>query len=622
MTKRTQQWQKWVQMPLAAAIAVGFASPVSAFSFNVGDVDGAFDTRVTAAVGWRTQSQDKDLIGQGNLDGVSAGDTVGASTTNYDDGNLNFDRGETYSQIIRGSSELYLNQDFRGQYLDRVGGFARGRYWYDFRIKNRNFERDGRETISEDGKDNAAGGELLDAYVWTDWFVNNVPVSLRYGRQVFNWGESTFIQGGINASNPIDVGAIRSPGAELREALLPIEAFYASAGVTENLTVEGYLQFDWEPIRPDDCGTFFSDVDFAADGCGPVYGNGTISEAQADMIDADPSLPATRLEREGDRRPDGEDQYGVGLQYYAAGLGETEFGLYHIRYHSRLPYTSGFVNNNPPGEPNDPQDLPNYFVEYPEGIKMYGVSLNTNLPGGWSLGAEYSFRENLPIQWNAFELITGGVQQPYSLVFQDKTDGGDEDKIEALQGQAVDGFERFKYSQAQATFIRFFDRLMGASRMSFVGEIGATYVHGLPDQSEARFGRSGTFGIGDFEDKENRDGDLVSCEDVNINPSNCTNDGFVTDFAWGYRMLFQWEYNNVVFGTNVKPRIAWSHDVKGNSPEPGGAFSEGEKAITLGVTFDYQNTVEAGLSYTNFFGGDYNTFADRDHLTASISYAF
>lgn len=616
MTKRIQQWQKWVRMPLAAAIAAGLASPVSAFNFNVGEVEGAFDTRLTAAAGWRTESRDRDLIAQGNLDGVSAGDNEGASSTNYDDGNLNFDSGDTYSEILRGSSELYLNRNYYGGSLSRVGALVRGRYWYDFRIKDDDFTRDGRQTISEDGKDNASGGELLDAYAWTDWNVGEVPVSLRYGRQVFNWGESTFIQGGINSTNPVDVGAIRSPGAEVREALLPIEAFYASAGLTQSLTLEAYLQFDWEPTQIDDCGTFFSTNDFTADGCGPVYGLGQVTERVADE-----NFNAV-IEREGDRRPDADDQFGIGLQWYSPELGETEFGLYHVRYHSRLPYVSGRVNDPANGEP-----LPSYFIDYPEDIKLYGISMNTNIPGGWSVGAEYSFRENMPLQWNAFELIRGGQQEPYSQLFQKRTEP---DNIDAgdLAGEKVNGYDRFKTSQAQATFIKFFDRVFGASRLTFVSEVGMTYVHDLPKKS--RYGRSGTYGMGQFSPTTLSDGSQISCSgeegsDVdreNINPSNCTSDGFVTDFAWGYRVSANLKYNSVFSGVNLTPSLSWSHDVNGNSLEPGGAFSEEQKAVSLGVTADYQSAYEASLEYTNFFGGDYNNLSDRDHVTASLSYAF
>jgi len=613
MIKRTQQWQKWIKMPLAAAIAAGLASPASAFNFNIGDIDGSFDTRLTAAVGWRTQSQNKELIAQGNLGPEFAGTNQGASTSNYDDGNLNFKRGNTYSRIVRGTSELYLNQNFYGDYLTRAGGFVRGRYWYDFQLKEGDMAKDPvgqRRTLNPEARNNAAGGELLDAYVWTDWYVNDVPVSVRYGRQVFNWGESSFIQGGINSTNPIDVGAIRSPGAELREALLPIEALYVSAGVTENLTVEAYLQFDWEPTRIDDCGTFFSTNDFTADGCGPVLAGGDLPETTV-------LEQGLTLEREADQRPSGEDQFGVALRWYAPHLGETEFGLYHVRYHSRLPYVSGRVNN-----PGEGQNLPTYYIDYPEDIKLYGISMNTNIPGGWSMGAEYSFRENMPLQWNAWELINGGLQQPFSLLYQDRTNGEDPARIAELQGARVDGYDRYKVSQAQATFIKFFDRIMGASRVSFVTEVGATYVHDLADKSEALYGRSGIWGVAEFGEGVNNAGDPTTCSEENINPSNCSSDGFVTSFAWGYRAAFQWEYPNAIAGFNLQPALSWSHDMKGYAPEPGGAFQEGRKAIGLSLAADYQNAYELKIGYTNFFGGEYNDIADRDHVTASVSYSF
>jgi len=35
---------------------------------------------------------------------------------------------------------------------------------------------------------------------------------------VVSWGESTFIQGGMNVINPVDVSKLRVAGAELKEA--------------------------------------------------------------------------------------------------------------------------------------------------------------------------------------------------------------------------------------------------------------------------------------------------------------------------------------------------------------------------------------------------------------------
>ena len=632
MTKRTQQWQKRARLPLAVAIAAGMTAPAGAFTFNYGEVNGAFDTSLTAAAGWRVESRDKDLVGQGNLPNVDAGSTTGASSTNYDDGNQNFDSGDTYSERVSGTSELYLNWDARGDHLSSVGTFVRGRYWYDFKTKDDDFEY----SLSPGGKDDASGAEFLDAYVWTDWNVGQVPVTVRYGNQVINWGESTFIQGGINATNPINVSAIRAPGSEIRDALLPVEALYTSIGLTQNITVEAYAQFGWDETRLEDCGTFFSNNDFTANGCGPVYAQGQNPENLAGTID-----------RDGTTTPDGDDQFGVALRWYSPELGNTEFGLYHVRYDSRLPYISGEIaenpaidlGNNPPATagPDPATLLPDYYVDYPEDIKLYGVSMNTNVPGGWSIGAEYSFRENMPLQWNAFELIYGGLEaaiadlDPNSVpgvskLYEQRTSEG----VDASPGSEIDGYDRFKVSQAQATFIKFFDRVLGASRLSFVGEVGMTYIHDLPSKSEARFGRSGIYGIGDYETEAglscgafNQLPDGASSKSfTNINPSNCTNDGFVSDFSWGYRLRGELTYNNAFMGATLKPSLSWSHDVNGFAPAPGGAFNEGNKAVGLGLAAEYRNNYEAAINYTNFFGGDYNTREDRDNITASVTYSF
>ncbi|HLA29800.1 MAG TPA: DUF1302 family protein, partial [Pseudomonas sp.] len=37
---------------------------------------------------------------------------------------------------------------------------------------------------------------------------------------------------------------------------------------------------------------------------------------------------------------------------------------------------------------------------------------------------------------------------------------------------------------------------------------------------------------------------------------------------------------------------------------------------------DYQNTYNASLSYTDFFGGEYNTAIDRDFLAFSVGVNF
>ena len=635
MTRKTHQWQRWTKLPLAVAVAAGMSGNATALSFYMGDVEAQFNTTLSAGAGWRVEDRDKRLIAQGNLgpEYTPGGEleNIGASTNNYDDGNLNFESGKTYSKIVKGNSELYLNYYVDNPYLTRVGGLLRGRYWYDFELKDGeravDFVGQQRE-LNPKAKDNASGGEFLDAYIFTDWYFGNVPVSLRYGKQVVSWGESTFIPGGINVINPVDVPAFRAPGSELKDALLPVEMFYMSAGITENVTVETFVQADWEPVRPDDCGTFFSTNDFAADGCGPVLLAGSLPDSQA----FEQGFIAPRL---GDQEADAKDQFGVAVRWYVPELNDSELGFYYIKYNSRLPYVSGLVNNpsDPEGsQTNDPSKpfatFPSYFIEYPENINLYGISINTTTPGGWSLGAEYSFRDNLPLQWNAFELLLGGIQArtdadgsqtPLSLLERQRLE---ESGGANLAGNAVSGNDRFNVSQAQFTLIKFFDQVMGASRLSLITEFGATYVHDLPDYDEARYGRSGTFGVGEIP-LESLGGADVCAGGANINTNYCNNEGFTTDFSWGYRARLVWDYPNALAGVNLSPQLAWSHDVKGYSPQPGGAFNEGSKAIGLSMQAVYQNKITGNIGYTNFFGGKpYNELTDRDFVNVSVSYSF
>jgi len=622
MTRNTHQWQRWIKLPLAVAVAAGMSGHATAYSFNVGDVDAQFNTTLSAGAGWRTQNQDKRLIGQGNLgpDYTPGGplQNIGASTNNYDDGNLNFDKGDTYSKIVKGNSELFLTYDVDSDILTRVGGMVRGRYWYDFELKDERRAMDDlgqRRSLNSKAKDNASGGEILDAYIFTDWYFGSVPVSARYGKQVLSWGESTFIQGGINTINPIDVPAFRAPGSELKDALLPVEMFYLSAGITESITVETFVQADWEPVRADDCGTFFSTVDFVSDGCGPVLLAGQLSDSQA----YSQGFVAPRL---GDREASSKDQFGIAVRWYVPALNDSELGFYYMKYNSRLPYVSGTMKDTG-------QQFPNYFIEYPEDIDLYGVSINTTTPGGWSLGAEYSYRDKMPIQWNAFELIFGGLQKrgPNGEVLSklEQRRVAENGGAPIAPGSFVEANDRYGVSQAQFTLIKFFDQVMGASRLSLITEFGATYIHDLPGLDEARYGRSGTFGIGTLPTLTG--GDACKGEGShpaeNINTNYCNNEGFTTDFSWGYRTRFVWEYPNAFAGINLAPQLAWSHDVKGYSPQPGGNFNEGSKAIGLSLHAVYQNKITGDIGYTNFFGGKpYNELTDRDFVSASVSYSF
>ncbi|HDH15490.1 MAG TPA: DUF1302 family protein, partial [Gammaproteobacteria bacterium] len=237
---------------LSIAVTALTASPAQAFTFSSGDLQGSLDTTISYGARWRVQDRDQSIIGKAN------GGT--ANSVNGDDGNLNYDKG-LVANVLKITPELELR-------YKNYGAFFRGYYFYDFEVMGNDTAR---TPLSEAAKDQVGEkGELLDAYVWGSWDVNNKPLDVRLGNQVINWGESTFIQGGMSSINPVNVNSLRVPGAELREAIKPVPRIWASLGATDKVSVEGFYQTNWKKTIIDPVGSYFSTSDLAGDGAEKV----------------------------------------------------------------------------------------------------------------------------------------------------------------------------------------------------------------------------------------------------------------------------------------------------------------------------------------------------------------
>ena len=184
---------------LTLAIVLGTAAPAQAVNFNIGEIEGQLDSSLSVGASWSMRSADPDLIGEAN------GGT--GFTQTGDDGRLNFKKGETFSKIFKGIHDLEL------KYGD-TAVFVRGKYWYDFELKDE--QRLWKDIDDSNRKQGAqsSGAEILDAFVYHNYSLGELPGSVRLGKQVVSWGESTFIGNSINAINPIDAAAFRRPGAE------------------------------------------------------------------------------------------------------------------------------------------------------------------------------------------------------------------------------------------------------------------------------------------------------------------------------------------------------------------------------------------------------------------------
>ncbi|WAG80985.1 DUF1302 family protein [Metapseudomonas furukawaii] len=440
-----------------------------------------------------------------------------------------------------------------------------------------------------------------------------------------HWAQSGFANTDLDfrlkqrgISKVIVVG-FRRPGAEIKEGLIPVNMFFMSQGITDNLSADAFVQLEWDQTVLDNCGTFFSVTDVVQDGCDGNYhilDPDTIAQLQA--ASAAGLLPGVTVEQEGLVVPRGPDrdardsgQWGLSLRWQGD---EAEYAAYVMNYHSRLPIVSTQTANSQgvldtlaaaagPLGLNAAQPMllgrGNYFLEYPEDIRLYGVSFSTTLPTGTAWSGEISYRPNMPLQVNTVDLtahLVTDVVNPFLA------SGFDPAVALAQASKDYHGYQRKEVTQAQSTFIHFFDQAMGADRVTLIGEVGITRIGAMTDDFDNRFGRDSIYGVPETALAAQRYG----------------SHGFYTTNSWGYRARAIWDFNNVIAGVNIKPNLAWSHDVEGNGP----VFTEGTKAASVGIDAEYLNAYTASLSYTNFFGGDYNTSSDRDFVALSVGVNF
>lgn len=576
------------------------ATPATASTFQLGDIDGQLTSSLSLGMSISTQNPEDKLI-------------RGASG---DDGRLNYRAGDIYSKLFKGTHDLEL------RYGDS-GVFLRGTYWYDYAVRDESqrfidIEDAGRKTSMK-----SAGIELLDAFFYHNYDIAGQPGSARVGKQVVNWGESTFIQGGINVINPFNLSALRRPGSEIKEALVPVNMLYGIQNLTDNLSIEGFYQLDWEQTQLDNCGTFMSGNDSIPEACdgrfvGPDLSANAGAIAALSPYGVNITPAGIQVKRSDDNDARNSGQFGLAMRWFVEPL-DTEFGAYFANYHSRMPYSS--LINSPYANGGNPVGVPGaltgalrlgtsgYYVDYPEDIQLYGLSFATNLRTGTALQGEISYRPNMPLQFNGTDMTNAALNNP------DRSPLVSNGVIATANGARSNGYRRKEVTQVQVTATHSFSQVMGADQFVLVGEAGATFVGGLEGRFGPRYERNSTFGQGELADNS-------ICLANSQTPQNCNDDGFVTDFSWGYRARALWSYSDVFAGVDLRPGISWSHDVEGYSPTVSSSFSEGSTAISLGLGADFNRTYSADISYTNYFDGDYGTKGDRDYVALSVGVTF
>jgi hypothetical protein len=687
MTSSRQHHTRILPALKLSALAVGLVVAGSAsavqFKFDNG-VSGSFDTTFSYGISIRTEDPDKSLIGLAN------GGT--SRSVNEDDGTRNYKKNRPFANVIKGTHELSLK-------WEDWGFFARGTYFTDFENQNNDkLGPIGKRRIGQDAR-------MLDAFISKSFDIYGKNARVRLGNQVISWGESTFIPNGINVINAVDLVKLRTPGSELKEAFLPTTSIWGSFELTKNASMELFAQFNHDKIKLDPRGSYWSNNDFASDDSDRVFvgfgrrndltGRGPtnivpptagalFTASQGLYGNFDPAA-AVWAPRGPDRNPSDNGQYGVALRYLATQFNNTEFGLYFMNYHSRVPFFSGqkglptsILTGGPLtasicGASQTPagaglaalcqQALPNgapnpganisatipvggpivkatYFAEYPEDIRLYGFSFNTQGPFGVALQGEYSYRPNQPLQFSTPELLLAALGAPNLITGFTQIPGAPTGATASAlrpDGQFQQGWDRVKMSQFQMTATKSIPSILGAEQAVMVGELGYTKYHGL--RKDVKFNGPAVY----------LPATLLGAQatQAGATTSSLQQDGFITENSWGYRLVGRLEYANAFLGANFAPRIAFNHDVSGTSQ----TFNEGVKSVAIGANVDYQRKLSFDLSYTTFFGGrvycgtdvavptqtslgpqlavqgpgfcsNANPVRDRDFVSFTVSYSF
>jgi hypothetical protein len=617
---------------VAGVLPLTFAYNAGAFTFENGDVNGSLDTTVSFGQLWRVESRDK------------SNDDINAN-----DGNRNFNTG-LVSQVFKVTSDLQAN-------YKNYGVFLRGTAFYDTQIMDhgndyydnnvpdqpsQNYPRDNRFTKGTRDKA-GSDAEILDAYVFGNWDVLDHPVSGRLGRQVFSWGEGLFYRSGINSSNPVDAGKFHLPGAEVKEALIPLEAVSLNFGITNNLSMETYYQWNWRETAIDPVGTYFSPTDLFADGGNTAYAQ-VNDPLLSQVIAAYPLASQFGLVGNGPFGPNaytnatnntfavahvGKDinakdngQFGVAFRYTAEELNNTEFGLYFMNYHAQEPQVAVDFGNyqgvdftNPlwgvvPSEARNALagiDLAGNAVaraEYPENIRMLGLSFSTVVANA-SVFGEVAYRPNAPIGLADPGVLVGDILAQSILGLSKIADGStpNDQACAVVAGRqlcrsgALHNYERVELFDTSLGTIYDFGPSLSFDSFTGIAEIASEHVRGSSLTYTAFDGSTRGFagaGAGTTADRD----------------------------AYGFTTVVSGTWNNVYSGISLSPSFVYKYDFKGVSPAAG-RFNEGAKGYTFGMRANYLDSLQAEVSYTIFTGaGHANGYRDRDNVGLNVKYSF
>lgn len=460
---------------------------------------------------------------------------------NGDDGDRNFGKGLVSNRI-----ELLSELDARAR--NGLGARVSAIGWYDSVYNGRNdnpgfaggavpnqtsvaFDQFTRKTRGLHGRKI----ELRDAFVQGRVELGGMPLIARLGQHALVWGESLFfaanaIAGGQSA---YDISRLLAdPTAQAKEFVLPVPQLSAQLQLGASLALGAYVQFRHRANRLPAVGSYFSVSDVVGDGAEQMWIGAGSAVARERDLDADDS-----------------GQFGLQARWR---IGETDLGLYAIRFHDKDPQQVtrlGLVTI--PGIP--PFVAPTgYYLTYHEATTTLGLSASHSF-GEVNLAAEASVRRNQSLGSSGHAVDASALAPPGVVPASDNADHP-------------------------------------AYALGNTAHLNVSAIWSLqpsPAWREALL-------IGEL--AWNR---LLSCR------KSCTAlDPNATRDAVSLRAVFEPTYRQVVPGLDLGVPLGLGWTPRGSRPVLGPLAypSEGGGDFTLGLNGTYEQVWRFNLAYTHFFG--------------------
>ena len=574
---------------------------------------------------------------------------------NFDDPNLNFEKGDLITNAF--SALLEANFAYRDYGISFSGNAFYDTVYHQSNSNSTTFP-DGINKMAGEpdefmgGTRYANGGRfrLLNLFAYGNFDIADTTLSLRVGNQVVAWGESLFFGNIAISQGVVDVTKANTPGAEVKDILLPQPQVSMNWGLTPRLSLLAYYQPQYEFNQLDGPGAYFSRSDIVGPGADFAYGainpfpeiisklasactlSGSIpscnslgvpsqlAQILSDVISnnligiADPETRRFDVDYAGEIKPN-SGQWGAGLLYDITD--NLTAGLYLINYHDKNPSPSfniSTIKSNP----------------FRAGTLLSAVS---GLCG--TLGIDCS-------------AIESGVTAA----------------VDNIIANVAPLYLPYTYN------IRYFDdiKIFGASATSSIGVVNVgfefAYRKGVPmlvdgnlagitapqpvrgDTWQANLSGLYVGGTTDWWDALNLvveasvnhvvRHDTLYLYDVNGEPLRDGNGNNINEFreltgdktSWGIQALAEFGYTDV-FPGGWDMSVPVIFGIAFGSPAVSGSLGalsgSGDVRVASGVKFRRLNNLEISLMYNAFFGSYHRIerpLTDRDYAIATVKYTF